>query len=68
VVEAAALAGVFQQDQLERRLGDGEVGVAGPDLGGVLAENLIRPGGRSYSGSAAAGSAGCSPKVLSAAG
>jgi hypothetical protein len=29
VVQAAALAGVLQQDELERRLGDGEVRVAG---------------------------------------
>src|SRR5579863_6654999 len=40
VVEAAALAGVLQQDQLERRLGDGEVGVAGPYLRGFGAEQL----------------------------
>jgi hypothetical protein len=38
VVEGAALAGVLQQDELERRLGDGEVGVAGPALGGLGAE------------------------------
>jgi hypothetical protein len=40
VVQGAALAGVLQQDQLERRLGDGEVGVAGPALGGPGAEQL----------------------------
>jgi hypothetical protein len=33
VVERAAPAGVLDQDQLERRLDDGEVGVARPDLG-----------------------------------
>src|SRR5437899_3403622 len=33
VVEAAAVAGVFQQDQLQRRVGDGEVGIAGAALG-----------------------------------
>ena len=38
VVEGAALAGVLQQDELERRLGDGEVGLAGPALGGPGAE------------------------------
>jgi len=38
VVQGAALAGVLQQDELERRLGDGEVGVAGPALGGLGAE------------------------------
>src|SRR5580693_6038604 len=38
VVEAAALARVFQQDQLQRRLGDGEVGVPGPALGGLGTE------------------------------
>ena len=32
------LAGVLQQDELERRLGDGEVGVAGPALGRLGAE------------------------------
>src|SRR6266700_6136909 len=40
VVQGAALAGVLQQDQLERRLGDGEVGVAGPALGRLGAEQL----------------------------
>src|SRR5262249_11088639 len=44
VVEAPALAGVFQQHQLERRLGDGEVGVAGPDLGRLGAEQLAVEG------------------------
>jgi hypothetical protein len=38
VVQGAALAGVLEQDELERRLGDGEVGVAGPALGGPGAE------------------------------
>src|SRR5580704_7013060 len=38
VVQGAALARVLQQDQLERRLGDGEVGVAGPALGRLGAE------------------------------
>ena len=40
VVEAAALARVFQQDQLERRLGDGEVRIPGPDLGGSVPNSL----------------------------
>jgi DNA-binding transcriptional ArsR family regulator len=40
VVEAAALAGVFQQHQLERRVGDREIGVAGPELGRAGAEQL----------------------------
>jgi len=40
VVEAAALTWVFQQDQLERGLGDREVGVARPELGGLGAEQL----------------------------
>jgi DNA-binding transcriptional ArsR family regulator len=30
----------FEQDELERRLGDGEVGVAGTALGGLGAEQL----------------------------
>jgi hypothetical protein len=38
VVEAAALAGVLQQHQLQRRLGDGEVGVAGPPPRDLLAD------------------------------
>ena len=38
VVEAAALAGVFQQDQFEWRLSDGEVSVTGTDLGRLGAE------------------------------
>ena len=48
VVQAAALPGVPQQDQLERRLGDGKVGVAGPALDrsgaeqpGVEADGLV---------------------------
>jgi hypothetical protein len=40
VVEAAALAGVFQQHQLERRLGDREVRITGPELGRLGAEQL----------------------------
>jgi hypothetical protein len=40
VVQAAALAGVLQQHELERRLGDGEVGIPGPHLGGLGAEQL----------------------------
>ena len=40
VVEGAALAGVLDEHQLERRLGDGEVGVAVADLGGLGAEQL----------------------------
>jgi drug/metabolite transporter (DMT)-like permease len=44
VVEAAALAGVLQQDELEGRLGDGEVGVAGAELGRLGAEQLAVEG------------------------
>ena len=33
VVERSAVAGVLHEDELQRRLGDGEVRVAGPDLG-----------------------------------
>ena len=33
VVERPAVAGVLDENELERRLGDGEVRVAGPDLG-----------------------------------
>src|ERR1700722_11602427 len=38
VVEAATLARVLQQDELEGWLGDSEVGVPGPALGGLGAE------------------------------
>src|SRR6185437_3106693 len=38
VVQGAALAGVLQQDQRERRLGDGGVGGAGPARGRASAE------------------------------
>jgi hypothetical protein len=41
VVERAALAGVFQQDQLEWWLLDGEVGVAVAALGRSDAEHLV---------------------------
>jgi hypothetical protein len=44
VVEAAALARVLQQDQLQRRLADREVGVAGVTLGGLGAEQLAVEG------------------------
>jgi len=40
VVEGAALAGVLHEHELERGLGDGEVGVAGAALGGLGAEEL----------------------------
>jgi hypothetical protein len=40
VVEATALAAVLHQDQLERRVRDGEVGVAGPHLGWLGTEEL----------------------------
>ena len=40
MVDGAALAGVLQQHQLQRRLGDGEVGVALLDLGGLGVEQL----------------------------
>ena len=40
VVDGAALAGVLQQHQLQRRLGDGEVGVAVLDLRGRLLNSL----------------------------
>src|SRR5260370_1379826 len=44
VVEAAGLAGVLQQDELERRVGNREVSVAGPELGGLGAEQLAVEG------------------------
>jgi hypothetical protein len=44
VVKAAALAGVFQQYQLERRLGDREVGITGPELGRLGTEQLAVEG------------------------
>src|SRR5208283_4709816 len=44
VVQAAAMAGVLQQDELERRLGDGEVRVPGAALGGRGAEQLAVEG------------------------
>ena len=40
VVDRAALAGVLQQHQLQRRLGDGEVRIAGLHLGGRGVEQL----------------------------
>src|SRR5450755_3181605 len=40
MVEAAALARVLQQDELQRRLGDGEVGVAGTALSRLGTEQL----------------------------
>jgi hypothetical protein len=40
VVERAAAAGVLDEDQLERRLADGEVGVAGLALGRLGGEQL----------------------------
>jgi hypothetical protein len=40
VQRAGRLGGVLDQDQLERRLGDGEVGVAGPDFGRFGGEQL----------------------------
>src|ERR1700733_3352971 len=40
MVQAAALPRVLQQNELERRLGDGEVGVAGTALGGLGSEQL----------------------------
>jgi hypothetical protein len=41
VVQGAALAGVLEQDELERRLGDGEVGVAGLRLAGPVPNSLV---------------------------
>ena len=41
VVDRAALAGVLDQDQLERRLGHGEVRVAGLGLGGAVPKSLV---------------------------
>jgi hypothetical protein len=38
VVDGAAAVGVLEEHQLERGVGDGEVGVAGPDLGGLGGE------------------------------
>ena len=40
VVECPGLAVAFDEDELERRLGDGEVGVAGTHLGGLGVEEL----------------------------
>jgi hypothetical protein len=40
VVQAAAPAGVLDEHQLERRVGNGEVGVARPDLGRLGVEQL----------------------------
>ena len=40
VVQAAAMARVLQQDELQRRLGNGEVRVAGADLGRLDAKQL----------------------------
>ena len=44
VVDAATLAGVLNEDELEGRLGDGEVGVAGAELGRLGAEQLAVEG------------------------
>jgi hypothetical protein len=41
MIEAAALAGVLQQDELERRLGNGEVGVAGRRLAGSASNSFV---------------------------
>src|SRR3712207_4787099 len=45
VVERAALPRVLQQDQLHRRVGDGEVGVTGPGLGRLGTEQRGVEGG-----------------------
>ena len=44
VVDAATLAGVLNEDELEGRLGDGEVGVAGAELGRLGTEQLAVEG------------------------
>jgi hypothetical protein len=44
MIEAAALARVLQQDQLQRWLGDSEVRVTGADLGRAGAEQLAVEG------------------------
>ena len=44
VVQGAALAGVLNEDELEGRLGDGEVGVAGAELGRLGTEQLAVEG------------------------
>src|SRR5215472_6639 len=44
VIEAATLTWVLQQNELQRWVGDREVGVAGPDLGWLGAEQLAVEG------------------------
>jgi hypothetical protein len=52
VVHPGGLAGLaFNEDELERGLGDGEVGVAGAALGGLGAEELGVEGDRAFQGS-----------------
>jgi hypothetical protein len=49
VVHAGGYAGLaFDQDELQRWLGDGEVGVAGTPLGGFGAEQLGVEGDRAF--------------------
>jgi hypothetical protein len=46
VVERAALTGALEQDEFERRVGDGEVRVPGPGLGRLDTEQLRVERGR----------------------
>jgi hypothetical protein len=47
VIQGSALAGVLDENELERRFGDGEVGIAGLRLGrfGVEQRRVERDGG-----------------------